>query len=159
MPRHKGVHRKFKFVVSDFKTYWNDPIAVRSMLSSFEGKRGFAIFYEDNGNVTPDQYAFYFGAVIKECLGLEEFIGYTKKEVHQQLFKELRSYQKKVEYTDKNGNKVSKIEDFVEDFDSYDKKDMAKYIEELLPRLALDRGLYIKDPSEYKIDQFITVKK
>lgn len=158
MPRHKGVHRLYKSVVSDFKVYWDDPIAVRSAISSFEGKRMCAIFYEDQEIITGDQWAFYFGVVIKECQGLEEFAGFTKKEVHQVLFSELRSYQKRVQFTDKEGNEISKIVDFQEDFESYGKKDMAKYMEELIPRLALDRGLFIKDPGQYKIDQFIRTK-
>ena len=146
MPRHKGVHRIHKFVVSDFKVYWDDPITVRTVISNLEGKRGCVIFYEDQENVTNDQWAFYYGAVIKECMALNEFAGYTKREVHDMLFEQLRSYDKKSRA-------------FIEDFGSYGKKDMAKYIEELLPYLALEHGLHIKDPSQYKIDQFLTIKE
>ena len=158
MPRHKGVHRLYKGVVSDFKVYWDEPIGVRSAISSFEGKRICAIFYEDQELITGDQWAFYFGVVIKECQGLEEFAGYTKKEVHQVLFSELRSYTKRAEFVNLEGKTVSKLIEFQEDFESYGKKDMAKYMEELIPRLALDRGLFIKDPGQYKIDQFIRTK-
>jgi hypothetical protein len=136
MPRHKAVHRQYKAVVSGFKVYWDDPLSVRSAISQFEGKAIRVIFFEDQEDVTKDQWAFYYGVVLKECLNLNEFGGYTKKEVHQVLFKELRGYKK------------GKIE-FVEDFDSYGKKDMAKYIEELIPKLALDYNLFIDDPSNY----------
>jgi len=149
MGRHKAVHRQYKAIVSEFKVYWDDPLSVRSAISQFEGKAIRVIFFEDQEPVTKDQWAFYFGVILKECMNLNEFGGYTKKEVHQVLFHELRSYTKHVEYEDPNGNIIHRNINLVEDFDSYGKKDMAKYLEELIPKLALDHNLFIDEPSNY----------
>ncbi len=118
---------------------------------SLEGRRGYAIIEQVTGEVTPNQYAYYFGGIIrKECMVSNVFQGLSEKQVHQVLFAELRSSVKGIKLLDG----TTKLVTVSEDFGAYGKEDMRKYIEELIPHLNVEYRIYPKPAEHYKYNKF-----
>ena len=78
------------------------------------------------------------------------FAGFSDKEIHQILFAELRSKTKGVHRPDGTVQLVTVTDDFA----AYKKPDMMKYIEELIPHLALEYNIHVKPASHYKYNKF-----
>ena len=118
---------------------------------SLEGRRGYAIIEQITGEVTPNQYAYYFGGIIrKECMVSNAFQGLSEKQVHQVLFAELRSSVKGIKCLDGTTRLVT----VTEDFEAYGKESMRKYIEELIPHLNTEYRIFPKPAEHYKYNKF-----
>ena len=118
---------------------------------SLEGRRGYAIIEQVTGEVTPNQYAYYFGGIIrKECMVSNTFQGLSEKQVHQVLFAELRSSVKGIKCLDGTTRLVT----VTEDFEAYGKESMRKYIEELIPHLNTEYRIFPKPAEHYKYNKF-----
>ncbi len=118
---------------------------------SLEGRRGYAIIEQVTGEVTPNQYAYYFGGIIRrECMVSNTFQGLSEKQVHQVLFAELRSSVKGIKCLDG----TTKLVTVTEDFEAYGKENMRKYIEELIPHLNVEYRIFPKPAEHYKYNKF-----
>lgn len=118
---------------------------------SLEGMKGYAIIEPVEDDVTPNQYAYYFGGIIrKECMKSDIFQGLSEMEVHQVLFFDLRSSVKGIKQLDRTTRLIT----VTEDFNKYSKKSMSKYIEELIPHLQTEYNIHPKPASHYKYNKF-----
>ena len=118
---------------------------------SLEGGKSYAIIEEVGDEITPNQYAYYFGGIIrKECMKSNTFQGLSEKQVHQVLFTELRSQVKGIKMPDG----TTKLVTVSEDFSRYKLPDMQKYIEELIPYLQVEYDIHPKPASHYKYNKF-----
>ena len=152
----KEPQYKHFFTVENGKFIWEEEDMFNLAKKRMEGKKGFVIIEEVEDNITPNQFAYYFGGIIRsECMNSNAFAGMTEKEVHQVLFSELRSYTKTIEYS--NGKVERKV--LTEDFSNYRKKEMIKYLEELIPHLQVNYNIHPKPSSHYKYNQFLIRKK
>lgn len=156
----KELEYKHYFVCENGKLYWEKPDLLRAKINMLEKKRGYAIITYTREPITPNQYAFYFGGIIRgECMHSNCFQNMTEKEIHTVLFRELRTYTKEIMIIKKDGTIDQKFESFQEDFDSYGKDKMKEYIEDVIPYLANEHGIYVKDRNEYKYNQYLTTRK
>jgi len=142
---------KHFFEVRNGKFIWEEKDMFMYKKMNLEGKRGYAIIELVTGDITPNQYAYYFGGIIrKECMISEVFQGFSENEVHQVLFAELRSSVKGIKQLDG----TTKLITVSEDFAAYKKEDMRKYIEELIPHLHEKYRIYPKPAENYKYNKF-----
>lgn len=152
----KDVKFKHYFAVKNSKFIWEDGDMFLAKKRSLEGCRGFAIIEQVKEEISQNQYAYYFGGIIRsECMSSEQFAGWTESEIHQHLFSELRSYNKEVIYPD---NK-REVKTFVDDFSSYGKKDMSTYIEELIPHLNNEYEIFPKSSRYYSYNKYRPVNR
>ena len=118
---------------------------------NLEGKKGYAIIEEVEKEITPNQYAYYFGGIIRrECMSSDIFSGFTERQIHHILFSELRSTTRGIELPDG----TTKIVTITEDFEKYKQEDMRKYIDELIPHLQVNYNIHPKPSSHYKYNKF-----
>lgn len=118
---------------------------------NFEGKRGYAIIEEVEDEITPNQYAYYFGGIIRrECMNSNTFSGLTEMQIHNVLFAELRSTTRGIILADG----TTRLTTISEDFSKYKKDDMIKYINELIPHLQVTYDIHPKPPEHYKYNKF-----
>lgn len=151
MTGRKSPSYKHFFKIVDGKYIWDEPDMFEYKRKALEGKRGYAIIEETDEEISPNQYAYYFGGIIrKECMVSETFQGLTEKQVHQVLFSELRSTTKGILMPDGSTKTVM----VSEDFDRYKKKDMILYLEELIPHLNTEYNIWPKPASHYKYNRF-----
>jgi len=142
---------KHFFEVRDGKFIWEEKDMFKYKKMNLEGKKGYAIIELVTGDITPNQYAYYFGGIIrKECMVSNVFQGLSENEVHQVLFAELRSSVKGIKLLDG----TTKLITVSEDFAAYKKEDMRKYIEELIPHLHEKYHIYPKPAENYKYNKF-----
>ena len=147
----KEPEYKHFFIVKNGKFIWEEADMFRYKKLSLEGSRGYAIIEEITGEITPNQYAYYFGGIIrKECMVSEVFRSFSEQQVHQVLFAELRSSTKGIKRPDGTTQLVT----VTEDFSAYKKDDMRKYIEELIPHLHEEYRIYPKPAENYKYNKF-----
>ena len=156
----KELEYKHWFVCQDGKIYWDRPDFLRAKLHMLERRRGYAIITLAEEPVTPNQYAFYFGGIIRgECMHSNCFQNISEREIHDILFKELCSYTKEVIIQKKDGSIDHRMEKFTEDFHHYGKRKMAEYLEKLIPYLEQEYGIIVKDPKDYKYNQYTVTRK
>ena len=142
---------KHFFKIRDGKFIWEDLDMFKYKKRSLEGGKGYAIIEEVGEEITPNQYAYYFGGIIrKECMKSNTFQGLSEKQVHQVLFTELRSQVKGIKMPDG----TTKLVTVSEDFSRYKLPDMQKYIEELIPYLQVEYDIHPKPASHYKYNKF-----
>lgn len=142
---------KHFFSIRNGKFEWEEKDMFEFKRKSLEGRRGYAIIEEVQNDVTPSQYAYYFGGIIrKECMKSEVFQGLSEKQVHQVLFADLRSSVRGIKHADGTVQLVT----VTEDFGKYKKKDMQQYIEELIPHLQVEYNIHPKPASHYKYNKF-----
>lgn len=147
----KDPKYKHYFIIRDGKFIWEEPDMLEFKRKSLEGVRSYAILEEVEGDITPNQYAYYFGGIIrKECMVSEAFQGLSDKQIHQVLFTELRSTQKGI----KNKDGTTRLVTVTDDFGSYKKPDMIKYIEEVIAHLQLEYDIHPKPAEHYKYNRF-----
>jgi hypothetical protein len=133
------------------KPVWESPEMYQYKRMNLEGKRFYAIIEEAEDDISPNQYAYYFGGIIRrECMNSNVFAGFTDKEIHQILFAELRSKTKGKHCLDGTVQLVT----VTDDFSAYKKPDMTRYIEELIPYLQLEYNIDVKPASHYKYNKF-----
>ena len=142
---------KHFFQVINGKFIFKEEDMLEFKRKNLEGKRGYAIIEPVEDDITPNQYAYYFGGIIrKECMKSNTFQGLSEKEVHQVLFKDLRSSVKGIKMPDG----TTKLVTVTDDFGKYKKSDMQKYIEELIPHLQTEYNIHPKPASHYKYNKF-----
>ena len=147
----KFLEYKHFFEIKNGVFIWEDPDMLEYKRKNLEGKRGFATIQEVIPGPSPNQYAYYFGGIIRsECLSSNTFAGWTEYEVHEVLLAELRSHTKVVEMAD--GKTIVKT--VTDDFSKYDKEDMRLYIEELIPHLLNNYGIVVKPSEYYKYNKY-----
>lgn len=147
----KDPKYKHFFEVRNRKFIWDEKDMFEFKRMNLEGKRGYAIIELVTGDITPNQYAYYFGGIIrKECMNSETFQAFSEMQIHQILFAELRSSTKGIKLPDG----TTKLIVVSEDFSSYRKEDMRKYIEELIPYLNEEYRIYPKPAKQYKYNKF-----
>lgn len=119
--------------------------------NTLEGQRSYALIEEVEDDITPNQYAYYFGGIIrKECMKSNIFQGLSDKQIHQVLFMELRSTQKGI----KNLDGTTRLVTVTDDFGAYKKPDMVIYIEEVIAHLQVEYNIHPKPASHYKYNKF-----
>lgn len=147
----KDPQYKHYFTVTNGKFVFEQKDMFEYKKRLLEGKRGYAIIEGVEDKITPNQYAYYFGGIIRiECMNSNVFTGLTESEIHQIIFKELRSYNKSVEQPDGK----TEIVTFTDDFSAYNKEDMRKYVEEVIPWLGETFKIYAKPPEHYKYNKY-----
>lgn len=147
----KFLEYKHFFIVKNGILIYEDADMLKYKMLNLEGKRGFATIQEVIPGPTTNQFAYYFGGIIRnECLSSNTFAGFTEHEVHEILFSELRSHTKVVEMAD--GRTIVKT--VTDDFSKYDKDDMTLYIQELIPHLLNDYGIVVKPSEYYKYNKY-----
>ena len=149
MSKHMLFKHKFSVINKQF--IWDDRQMFDYKRMSLDGKRGYAIIEELGEEISVNQWGYYFGGIIRrECMASNTFSGLTDKEIHQILFAELRSQEKGIEMPDGRVKLVT----ITEDFSAYKKKDMVAYIDELIPHLNVNYGIFPKPASHYKDNKF-----
>lgn len=142
---------KHFFKIRDGKFIWEDEEMFAYKKRSLEGYSGYAIIEKRVEEVTPNQYAYYFGGIIrKECMKSNIFQGLSEKQVHQVLFNDIRSSVKGI----KNLDGSTRLVNVTEDFNNYGKEDMRLYIEELIPHLQVEYDIHPKPAEHYKYNKF-----
>jgi len=142
---------KHYFTVRNGKFEWEEPDMFEFKRKSLEGRRSYAIIEEVGDVISHNQYAYYFGGIIrKECMKSNIFQGLSEKEIHQVLFNDLRSSVKGILFPDG----TTKLVTVTDDFNSYKKDDMRKYIDELIPHLQTEYDIHPKAPDAYAYNKF-----
>ena len=143
------------FNCSNRKFHFDRPEMFDKQKTAMNGKRGYAIFVEEDGDVTSSQRGYLYGGIIRaECMNSNVFAGMNEKEIYQYFIKKLRSYTKTI----KTGE-VETIEVFAEDVSSYGKRKMTRFIDEVIALLNTEFNIFPKDPTEYKLNRYEQIKK
>lgn len=122
----------------------------------FEDKRGYAIIEEVKDDISVDQYAYYFGGIIrKECMNSECFGGMKEMEVHNVLLMEVAP----LTITFEHPTKGRQIYQVAPDIKKWSKKKMSEYIEQVIALLNTEYQIYTKPSSHYKGNNFYMDKK
>lgn len=147
----KDPKYKHYFTIRDGKFIWEEQDMLEFKRKSLEGRRSYAILEEVEDDITPSQYAYYFGGIIrKECMRSDIFQGLSDKQIHQVLFMELRSTQKGIKMPDGTTRLVT----VTDDFGNYKKPDMIQYISEVIPHLQVEYDIHPKPAEHYKYNRF-----
>jgi len=142
---------KHFFTVINGKFIFEEEDMLEFKRKNLEGRRGYAIIERVESDITPNQYAYYFGGIIrKECMKSETFQGLSEKQVHQVLFADLRSTVQGIKMPDGTTRMVT----ITEDFSRYKQDDMRRYIEELIPHLQVEYDIHPKPADHYKYNKF-----
>lgn len=154
----KPLPYKHYFSVTSGKYVWEDPQMFELKKTMLEGKRGFAIIEEVTEKGTSNQLAYYFGGIIRqECMNSECFAGLTEKEIHNALLLEVRGSMRQIRRPDGSVSLKEMPGDFDEIKDN--KKEMAKYLEEVIAKLETEFEIYPKPSEHYKSTNKFVIKK
>ena len=146
----KELKYKHYFKVINGVFVWEEPDVFDYVKKSMEGKRGYALIDEVENDPTPNQYAYYFGGIIrKECMNSESFAGWTEMEIHDFLLREVEGSVKIVKTSE--GNKA-----FIgsPDFASFKKRKLALYVSKVIAYLQTELDIHPKPPEHYKYNKF-----
>lgn len=122
------------------------------------GKRGYAIIEEEVDKASSNQFAYYFGGIIRhECMSSNVFAGMTEKEIHNHLLFEVLGDVRNVLIPDGTTKVMNCIPDFDDIKDS--KKKMTDYLEKLIPHLQLEYGIHVKPADQYKYNKYYIKSK
>lgn len=147
----RDIEFKHHFRVDSKQFIWEDPDMFEAYRRKFEGRRGYAVIFELKDDPSPNQYAYYFGGIIrKECMRSDVFGGWTEKEIHHFLFKEVMGIHRQVTYI--AGEIVTVVVE--PDFDTIGKDGMRDYISKLIPYLNTELGIFPKPSTDYKYNKF-----
>jgi hypothetical protein len=144
---------KFKhyFTVKEGKFIFEEKDMFEFKRKDLEGRRGYAIIERVGDQVTVNQWAYYFGGIIrKECMVSNIFQGLSEMQIHQVLFFDIRSSVKGILMPDGTTRLVT----VTEDFSSYGKEEMRKYIEEVIAHLQVEYDIHPKPAESYKYNRF-----
>jgi hypothetical protein len=149
------IEFKHHFRVESDKFIWEDSEMFEYYKRKFEGRRGYAVFFETIDDPTPNQYAYYFGGIIrKECMQSETFAGWTEKEIHMFLLKEILGTLRQVKFRHGPVKTIS----VAPDFNQIGKRGMADYISKLIPYLQVEFDIHPKPAEHYKYNKFYIKK-
>lgn len=147
----KTLEFKHYFKVSNGKFYFEDREMFDFVKRSLEGKRGYAIIKEIEEDISPNQFAYYFGGIIRgECMNSNAFAGWTERQIHEYLLKTLEGEVKPI--LKKSGEVVH--EETVPDFSMFRKRKMAEYISKVIPFLQMEFDIHPKPSDHYKYNKF-----
>lgn len=142
---------KHHFRVESGQFFWENPEMFEYYKRKFEGRRGYAVIFETKDDPTPNQYAYYFAGIIrKECMQSDMFGGWTEKEIHNFLLKEVMGTLKQVKFKHGPVRTIS----VAPDFNSIGKKGMVEYISRLIPYLQTEFDIHPKPAEHYKYNKF-----
>jgi len=155
------VKYKHFFVVKNGQFVFENKEMLNAVKQMLEGKRGFAIIEEEIKGPTIDQYAYYFGGIIrKECMNSEAFAGLSEKEVHSALMYEVGATIT-VSYLHPRKGRIIKEEP--EDIKRWSVKRMIDHIDKVIAHLNIEYRIYPKPPEHYKDNKYYmdpkTIKK
>jgi len=137
---------KHFFVVKDGQILYDNKEMLSFFLQRLEGKRGYFLVREYEEEVSPNQYAYYFGGIIRsECMNSNCFAGLTDKEIHQVLLEEIRG--KEITVTRPDGTSYQKT--VTDDFRAYGMRKMALYVNDVITHLQVNYNIHPKDPKMY----------
>lgn len=137
---------KHFFVVRDNEVIYDNKEMLSFFLKRLEGKRGYFIVREYEEEVSPNQYAYYFGGIIRaECMNSNCFAGLSDKQIHQVLLEEVRGKQITIGMPD--GTKRFKT--VTDDFRAYGQRKMALYVQDVIQHLQVEYNIHPKDPKMY----------
>lgn len=144
---------KHYFTVENGKYVWEDPQMFAVKRSMLEGKRGYAIIEEELEKSSSNQLGYYFGGIIRqECMKSECFAGWRESEIHNYLLTEIRGNMRQVHRPDGSVSLVEMPADF--DRIMHSKREMAKYIEEVIAHLNTEMNIFPKPAEHYKYNKF-----
>lgn len=147
----KTLEFKHHFGVVSGKFVWTDPQMFEYYRRKFEGRRGYAVIFETKEDPTPNQYAYYFAGIIRrECMQSEAFAGWTEREIHKFLLKEVMGVIRQVKFRNGQVKNIS----VAPDFDSFGKAGMIEYISKLIPWLQTEMDIHPKPSEYYKYNKF-----
>ncbi len=146
----KELDFKHKFKIVNGVFVWKDPDVFNYVKKELEGKEGYAIIKEEENNITPNQYAYYFGGIIrKECMNSNVFAGWTEAEIHDFLLREVEGNVKVVRIKDVNKAFIS-----TPDFSIFKKRRMAEYITKVIAYLQVEFDIHPKPSEHYRYNKF-----
>lgn len=141
-----GLDYKHFFVVKDGETIYENKEMLSYFMKRLNGKRGYMLIREHEEEISPNQYAFYFGGIIRiECMASNCFAGLTDKQIHQVLLEEVRGQE--IVVTRPDGSSYYKT--VTDDFGAFGKKKMSQYIDEVIAHLLITYHIQVKDPKQY----------
>jgi hypothetical protein len=144
---------KHYFTVVGNKFLWEDQEMFRLKKKMLNGKRGYAIIEEEVDKASSNQLAYYFGGIIrKECMNSNVFAGMKEMEIHNHLLFEVRGSTRNISMPDGKTKIMELIPDFNEIKDN--KKEMTKYLEEVIAKLQTEYNIYPKPAEHYKYNKF-----
>jgi hypothetical protein len=144
---------KHYFTVIDEKFVWDDLEMFRLIKKTLDGKRGYAIIEEEVDKASSNQFAYYFGGIIRrECMSSNVFAGMSEKEIHNHLLFEVLGSVRNIAM----GDGTTKVMNCIPDFDQIkdSKKQMTEYLEKLIPHLATEYNINVKPASMYKYNKY-----
>jgi len=146
---------KHHFSVESGEFIWKDAEMFEFYKRKFEGRRGYVVIFDATDDPTPNQYAYYFGGIIrKECMQSNIFAGWTEKEIHNFLLKEIMGIIKQVKFRYGPARHIT----IAPEFDSLGKSGMAEYISKLIPYLQTEFDIHPKPSEHYKYNKFYLKK-
>lgn len=151
---------KFLGKVINGRMLFDRPKLFQNILDSLEEQEFELTIKKRSRHKTRLQLAYYWGGIISgTCMKCEEFAGWTKEEIDEYFRTTLRSYTKSILYTDRKTKQVKEeIRRVTERVSEYDKEQLALYIEDVVRHLALNFGITVLDPEEYKYAKYISVQ-
>jgi len=142
---------KHFFVVEDGKMIFEDKEMFKAKMMMLEGKRSYAIMEEVKQDTTPNQYAYYFGGIIrKECMNSNEFAGMTERQIHNYLISSVEGETHTV--ISYKGNPMMYMD--VPRIEKFGKKKMVQYIEEIIAFLQTEHNIHPKPAEHYKYNKY-----
>ena len=149
----RGLAYKHYFTVIGSVFKWDDPEMFQLKKKMLNGKRGYAIIEEETEPASINQFAYYFGGIIrKECMNSNVFAGMKEMEIHNILLFEIRGTTRNITMPDGS----TKIMELIPDFNEIkaSKKEMAKYLEEVIAKLNTEYNIFPKPADHYKYNKF-----
>jgi len=146
------VKYKHFFTIKDGQFVWERKEMLDFDRKRLEGKRGYAIIEEVTEGPSTDQYAYYFGGIIrKECMVSNVFGGMKEKEVHTALLME-SGFTTVVTFEHPTRGRV--LYYTPEDIKRWSKRRMSEYIEQVIALLNTEYQIYPKPSEHYKDNKY-----
>lgn len=146
----KELDFKHRFKVVNGEFVWEDKDVFDYVKKELEGKNGYAIIKEEEKDITPNQFAYYFGGIIrKECMNSNAFLGWTEMEIHDYLLREVEGNVKVAKTPHGNVAFIS-----TPDFKLFRKNKMAEYITKVIALLQTEFDIHPKPPEHYRYNKF-----
>lgn len=135
---------RHKFEVKNGKMIFENKGMYEANMTLLEGKKGYAVFFPEESNITNDQWAFYYGVICRKyCMESEAFSASFNnvKEISSFLLEKLTARPKIIKYP--SGKTIT---EFIPDkLDDYNKKEMAAFIEKVIAYLAVEFNIFIEE--------------
>lgn len=146
------VKYKHFFTVKDGQFVFEDKEMLAYIKRQFDGKRGYAIIEEVKDPNTVDQYAYYFGGIIRrECMPSNCFGGQTEYQIHCALMMET-GHSHTITFAHPKDGRI--VYDVPEDIKKFGKRKMSQYIEEVIALLTTEYNIHPKPSEHYKDNKY-----